>query len=248
VDANGGIHVLSDVSGSSSRQVLNFRPDGSYNSVTNLRVDFDWFPSQIASFPEGRFLITGERPLLGHPEAPRWPFTGVFASDGTLLREVKLEDDMELHRMAEVGDSRVARPGLRQINRAVTQGSVETGADGNVYLMRAISPAILYAISPAGEILRSFTVDPGESDFVPLMPLHISGNRMAVLFHNDSTGKQLIKVVSLTGQDLATYSTAVGGEPPGPTLACYSAAKERFTFLHAAGEDGYLSLRFFERR
>jgi hypothetical protein len=185
--------------------------------------------------------------VRGQPEAARWPFTAVFASDGTLIKEVKLDDDTELHRMGELGDSRVARPELPQINMAVTHGSVESGPDGNVYLMRAISPAILYAISPTGEIVRRFTVDPGEADVVPLMPLHISGERIAVLFHNDSVGKQVIKIVSLTGQDLATYDSGTGMNSPGPTLACYSGSDERFTFLQTS-EEGYLTLRFFEPR
>jgi hypothetical protein len=248
VDASGGIHVLADVSGSVKRQFINFDSDGTYNSTIKLQVGFDWLTSQIASFPDGRLLITGERPVPGQPEAPRWPFTGVFASDGTLIKEVELEDDMQLHRMGELGDSRVARAGLPQINMAVTHGSVESGPDGNVYLMRAISPAILYAISPSGEVVRKFTVDPGETDVVPLMPLHISGERIAVLFHNDSIGKQLIKVVSLTGQELAIYDTATGMDSPGPTLACYSASDERFTFLRTSGDEGYLTLRFFEPR
>jgi hypothetical protein len=80
------------------------------------------------------------------------------------------------------------------------------------------------------------------------MPLHISGERIAVLFHNDSIGKQLIKVVSLTGQELAIYDTATGMDSPGPTLACYSASDERFTFLRTSGDEGYLTLRFFEPR
>ena len=52
-------------------------------------------------------------------------------------------------------------------NRAIELGLMEAGNDGNLYLMRRLSPAILSAISPAGEVIRRFTVDPGEADYMP---------------------------------------------------------------------------------
>jgi len=43
----------------------------------------------------------------------------------------------------------------QKVNReAVDKSAAVAGDDGLVYLMRATSPAIVYAISPAGEVIR----------------------------------------------------------------------------------------------
>jgi len=60
---------------------------------------------------------------------------------------------------------------------------MEAGSDGNLYLMRRLSPVILYAISPAGEIIRRFTVDPGEADYMPT-GLQIAGGVSQCSFMN----------------------------------------------------------------
>jgi hypothetical protein len=110
--------------------------------------------------------------------------------------------------------------------------------------MRRTNPAIVSAISPLGEVVRSFIVaPPSDGPFSPVMPLHISGTRMAILF-DDSHGGQAVKVVSLKGGEFATYGALPGKDSTGPVLACYSADNERFTFVGA--DKGKLLLTSFE--
>jgi hypothetical protein len=109
--------------------------------------------------------------------------------------------------------------------------------------MRRTSPVIVYAISPGGEVIRRFTVAPPRVGFSPLMPLHISGTRMAILFDDDHGG-QTVKVVSLEGDELAAYGTPTDKDRTGPILACYTSDHERFTFLGT--NDGKLILNSFE--
>jgi hypothetical protein len=101
--------------------------------------------------------------------------------------------------------------------------------------MRWLSPAVFYAVSPGGEVVRRFTVDPGNADFRPL-EMHISGSRMAVLFYQPQTNEKVMKIVDLEGNEIATYDElVVDGKPKlgmlGLAFACYSQQPERFTFL-----------------
>jgi hypothetical protein len=208
--------------------VLVYRPDGSLKSDIKLEPGFGWSAAQVAAFPSGNFLVTGLK--YDHPRtnSVKLPFTGVFGPDGSLLKEVKLEDDDMIHDMAVVGDSRVTAPEAPGVNHAVELGDMDAANDGNIYLMRRLSPAILYAISPDGEVVRRFTVDAGQPDSMP-ESMHIAGNRIAVEFY------ELIKIVNLEGHEFATY--APQEEPLEFPLACYSTKPERFTFLGGGDVD-----------
>jgi hypothetical protein len=201
--------------------VLIYKPDGSLKTDIKLQTGFPWIPAQVAAFPSGNLLVTGLEYDHDRKNPVKLPFTGVFGPDGSLLKEVKLEDDAVIHDMAAVGDSRVT--GLEgRDNYAVGLGDMDAANDGNIYLMRRLSPAIVYAISPEGEVVRRFTVEAGQRDSMP-ESMHIAGNRIAVEFY------ELIKIVDLEGRELASY---VPHELPLEfPLACYSAKPERFTFL-----------------
>ena len=116
----------------------------------------------MAVFPSGNLLISGLEYDHDRKNSVMWPFTGIFGSDGALLKEVKLEDDDAIHDMALSGDQRVSSFTNPSANHAVEFSKMEAGADGNIFLMRWLTPAIFYAISPGGAVVRRFTVDPGD--------------------------------------------------------------------------------------
>jgi len=239
VDQSGTIHQLADFSGERDRFIVHFRPDGTYISRTRLELGtaVSWRTSQIAVFTAGTFLVAGQ--IEADATQNGRPFTGIFSSDGTLLKEVRLPDDDNLGGEGKAGAG-AAGPDM---SRAVASGSAESAPDGNVYLMRRTSPVIVYAISPGGEVIRRFTVIPPGDGFFPIAPLHISGARMAILF-DDDRGKHTVKVVSLGGDELAAYGTPMDKDRTGPILACYTSDHERFTFLGT--DDGKLILKSFE--
>lgn len=90
----------------------------------------------------------------------------------------------------------VERKGLSDLVHSLT---MEAGADGNIYLMRWTAPAIFYAISPGGEVVRRFTVDPGDRNYRSVT-MHISGSRIATLFLQPHTKETLMKITDLEGQ------------------------------------------------
>ncbi|MGA2002042.1 MAG: hypothetical protein ABSG70_01595 [Terriglobales bacterium] len=230
VDPYGNVNQLV-IPHSYDRDVFFYSKDGSYKSNVKLDVGGPWSPSLFVTLSAGNFMATGQK--WDRTAKEYVPFTGIFSSDGTLLKELHLEDDEYIHESAARGDSRfVPGPISGGLNYAISRGKMELGEDGNVYLLRWVDPAIIYAISPGGEIQKRFTVDPGDQDFT-VGGMLVSGSRIAVLFHKQEGNakgveQQLIRIVDLDGNKVASYETT---KAVGITLACYSRNPEQFTFL-----------------
>lgn len=211
--------------------IFAYRSDGSVKSVTRLNPGFYFQANKVSPFHSGTLFVAGlERDH--DPDNPvMWPFQGIFSADGALLKEVHFEDDEKIHDMAASGDKRLVVPENPSSNLAVIAGGVEVASDGKVYLMRWLSPAIFYSISPGGEV-RRFTVDLGRGDFMP-SSMHIAGNRIAVLFRKELTNEEFLKVVDLEGHEIATYESPMkdGWSELGPAFACYALNPERFIFF-----------------
>jgi len=216
------------------RYVFVYRRDGAFKSAIKLTPGFVFSPHALAVFPSGQLLVAGSE--YGRDRsAAKWPFTGIFAEDGSLLKEIKLEDDETLHDMAAAGDERVTMPQNPQANKAVDFSQIGMAADGNAYLMRWTNPAIIYAISPGGEVLRRLKIDPEGRGYHPAS-MQVHQNQMAVLFFDPQTHSRVMKVIDLEGHDLGTYDEPkADGKGQGPILgssfACYTGNPARFTFL-----------------
>jgi hypothetical protein len=243
VAADGDVYQLAFLRDTIDRAVLTFKRDGTYKSSMRLNPGFIWTPSQVAAFSTGDVLVTGLKADRSLKVAV--PFTGLFDKTGALRKQVVLADDKEIQDMA--ADGRVDSGHLYG-NRAVEGGQMESADDGNIYLMRRLSSPIFYAISPSGEVAKRFIVDSGRSDFMPFS-MHIAGKTIAILFHEPQTREEFVKVVDLSGKELATYEDpVVGGRGVlGPAFACYSDNPDRFTFLYTA-EGGHLGFRIAEPR
>jgi hypothetical protein len=226
------------------------KADGSYKSTIKLQPGFPFLhASTVAVFASGNLLVSGlER---DRKSGAMLPFTGIFSSDGTLLKEIKLEDDDAIRDMAAAGDSRVASPTNPSSNRAVSSGQMESASDGNIYLIRWLTPAIAYAISPGGEAVRRFTIDPGDGGFEPF-DVKISSNRIAMLFFQPQHGADFVKVVDLEGHEIATYynrtpNGKARSDSLGAGLACYTSNPDHFVFI-SADDDGKMQLITAEPR
>lgn len=231
---DGDLYVLAFAAEELARYVLVFKPDGTYKTKIKLDPGFAWIPSAIAVFPNGSILATGQE-YARDRNAPKLPFTGIFRSDGKLLKELNLEDDNAIQDMANGHDPRVTSVVTPTSNRAISWSQIESAKDGNLYLMRWLSPAVFYAISPSGQVIRRFVVDSGNPDFRPAA-MHISGNRIAILFYQPQSMEKIMKVVDLEGHELSTYvELREDGKPKlgmlGAAFACYTQQPERFTFL-----------------
>jgi hypothetical protein len=116
--------------------------------------------------------------------------------------------------------------------------------------MRWTNPAILYAVSAGGAVVRRFAVNPGNPSYRPVT-MHVSGNRIAVLFVDLAKSRDIVKVVDLEGRDLAAYEESAQGKSAnsqlGAAFTCYTTNPERFTFL-SVGEENALEIKIAQPR
>jgi hypothetical protein len=95
-----------------------------------------------------------------------------------------LKGDAEIEHAIEVGNSK-DNPARQQHIGAIDTSVEIAGDDGLVYLMRATSPAVVYAISAAGEVARKITVAPPGGTGSPQFGLRVSKNRLVVQFRRN---------------------------------------------------------------
>ena len=221
---------------------LLFGKDGTYKSKVELDNAALWHVSTFAVFPSGEFLITGD--MWQKLEQNYAPFTAIFSSRGTFLKKLSLEDDEKIYQYTVNKDSDFVNQYGK--NRAIDKGEMKAAADGNIYLMRWLSPAVIYAISPGGEVVRRFTVSPDQSGMMP-SNMRVAGDTIAIEFRNSATKKHVIKVVDLEGRERASYDFPVLDGKPLWVSVCYLENPERFVFLDQAKDDSPV-LRIAEPR
>ena len=103
----------------------------------------------------------------------------------------------------------------------------EASRDGNLYVMRTSTLALVSIISPAGKITKTLKIPAPLPGAVPVS-FHVSENRLALLFGDPAHKAVAITVLDAqTGRRIATYSAPMDLG----WFACYSANDGAFTFL-----------------
>jgi hypothetical protein len=195
VTADGKVFQTADSQGEVF--VVEFAPDGSVKAKTKLATASHTQSWILAVFTSGEYLLTattGEDNLT--------PFTAVFAANGKLVKKIYEPEDEEARQKASPADWQSRPIGSIGGSDFVRRGDVTAGSDGNVYLLhRTASPALVYVISPAGEVLRKLRIDAGDSELLARSIKFYAG-RLAIEFdrgfHFD-THQNLIKVTDLQG-------------------------------------------------
>jgi hypothetical protein len=194
--------------------VVEFAQDGSVKGKTKLLASDLWGASdfRFAAFPSGEYLLTA---MTGKDQLT--PFTGVFAVDGRLLKKIYEPEDEDARLRSSLYEHRATVTGTRGID-FIESGSAAVGSDGNAYLLHGTSsPALIYVISPKGDIVRKLRIDAGDPDLVA-SSIRSHDKRLAVQFKAQQwwtgTTPSLIKVIDLQGYPIRDYKvdTGVAGE------------------------------------
>ena len=158
-------------------------------------------------------------------------FTAIFDSKGKLIRKVSEPEDDELSQRAIAGDATVLTPtGYGNISQDL--GTIVMGSDGKAYLMRAVSPALVYAVTANGEVTRKFYIDPGEPGLPPASEgLKTRQGKLTLLFSSRARDAAILKVVDLMGNPVQTF--ALDTSSLWPRMDCY--APPNITFLTPVG-------------
>ncbi len=211
--------------------VVEFRQDGSVKGKTKLVAsDLRGSDFRFAVFASGEYLLTA---MTGKDQLT--PFTGVFAADGRLLKKIYEPEDEDARQRSRAYERRATVTGSRGVD-FIYSGSVAAGSDGNIYLLHGTSsPALIYVISPKGDVVRKLRIDAGDPDLVATS-IRSHAARLAVQFDSQRRWPDtnpLIKVADLQGNPIADYRADLApagvkalGEPPH--LAGYDS--DGFTF------------------
>lgn len=213
--------------------IARFDDDGKFDSSLVLKQKFD--PALLTITSTGQFFVTGSIPLSAEETRsyyesrqeeerrgppPARPYAGIFDRGGRLVVEVSFEKDKELG-SEEDKDFPGALPGP-----LITLGRVVSGSDGNVYLLRRSRPAVVYVVSPLGELVRVLEVQPPAENFQVTHMMLGQGGRLLFQFAEEvekgryRTGASTFSLVNPeTGERLTDY---VSTPEVGGSLACAS--------------------------
>lgn len=231
VSNNGDVYQAALARGNvehGSVYVVEFGKDGSVISKTELETGAHVEPWHLAVFPSGRFLVNGETGKTG-----RTPYTAVFEANGKLVKQSYEPEDEYARGKAEAGDPEFG--GTRLGSHFVSRGDVTLGSDGNAYLLHADSHALIYVISPAGEVIRKMRVEV-ENSGLGLGSIKYYSGRLAIAF--GQFGQESVLVTDLMGKSVASYAME-NNKSDFLELACYDS--DGFTFLSAdSGSNLYL--------
>ena len=232
--SDGGLYQIAESEnlqdGVSKRRiyVLHFSSDGSPSSPTLLDADFEVYT--FAAFAGGNFLVSGvhrdlQKNAQNNSDQGR-NFSAVFSADGRELAELSFKNTAVKDVPGNSKATAKTPVGTDAPSPTLDLADAEVGSDGNLYVMRSSAPAVIYVISPSGEIMKTLKIAVPLAGAIP-NTFHISGNRMALSY---ATGESQTFVVvdAQTGKQIASY-----GDPGGlgPSFACYSANDGVFTFL-----------------
>jgi len=232
VSPDGALYLLGwsteHVHSGSRVYLLRYGRDGSFISKTQVTSDEYFFPYNLAVFSSGAFVLTG---VAGKDD--NTPFTAVFSRSGNLVAKISEPEDDELRKAAEEGDS-AAHDERLSGNAAVELGRVGAGPDGNVYVMRRTSQAVIYVISPNGRVVRKLHIDSSDPAVHP-RDLQFSARGLAVSFPGEGAATML-RTADLNGKEMRTYHAEASAHPG--VLACYDSSS--LTFLsQQEGTRGY---------
>ncbi len=214
--------------------VLHFSSDGSAASPTRLDADFEVYT--FAAFADGNFLVSGVRRDVQNKNDRGRNFTAVFSADGRELAQLSFQEPQVTAKAgakSDLGGPQKATPKDALKDPAMPAplldlAEAEVGNDGNLYVMRGSSPALVYVIAPIGKIIRTLKVAGPVLGSAP-SGFHVSRNRLAISFWNEESQSQTVVVADAqTGQKIASYADATG---MGTSFACYEANDGVFTFL-----------------
>lgn len=211
--------------------VVEFAPDGSVRRKTKLATALYTQPWLLAVFKSGEYLLTA---TTGTDNLT--PFTAVFAADGRLVKKIYESEDEEARQKASPADWESRQIGSVGGADFVSRGDVTAGSDGNVYLLHGTtSPALVYVISPAGEVLRKLRIDAGDPKLLARSIKFYSG-RLAIEFDQEWEFDSLIKLTDLQGNSIADYRMRPVVGNNALHLAGYG--PEGFTFVPYENDGG----------
>lgn len=208
--------------------------DGSGKNVAKIALDERFSPEgDFGIFKSGEILVAATE--VGDRKKP---FTAVFDKNGKMVKRVDFSDDTRILEAIKTHDEGFVRSDQDyHRNAAIGSGSVAYSSDGNLYVLRHTTPAIVYTVSPSGQVVNRFEVESGEPALVPYELFERDG-QLAIVFGRRSQGGEiaarLMVVNAKTGESLRAFDA---GDDLGVAVVCFE-PPDQFTFV-GSSEDKF---------
>lgn len=242
--------------------VVRYQDDGAVDSVIRLQLPQGVHvqPFRLAVFPDGHLLMTGL--VMNSPG--RLPpstgvFTGIFDRGGGYAGPLTLPDDVKPEPMGHVP---VFRPGVsaspgnagaKGIPTAphksvkawfldVMFGLTLGSPDGDIYLIRAGSPARVYVLSSGGTVLRRLMINPPVPGMIPSEASLTSVGALLLQFSQPmgAENAQPSRVLALADPSTGKITETYKAPPRAGAPACVS-PEDEILFLRE-GKAGHLEV------
>lgn len=210
--------------------VAELGPSGSVSSEIKLQVNKRIDVWHLAVFQSGEYLVVGTSAMIGTES--HTPFAAVFAADGRVVKTIYEPEDEDARQKAGAGDPKYAMSNAGNLF-VMFDADVAIGSDNNAYLLHGTSPALVYAIAPSGEIVRKLKFS-GADPELKATSIKPFGGRLAIGFNRaGNVAKNLIKVIDLEGNPIASYEILGPEGESDNILACYG--QNGFTLIPRLG-------------
>ncbi|HZP63419.1 MAG TPA: hypothetical protein VFB28_08405 [Terriglobales bacterium] len=238
---NGDVLVLS-AKGKPHTQTIwyvsRFKTDGSYVSSVKVETGFkpDFEPLHIAAFPSGDLLIAGITKGHKGDEVASVPFVGIFGADGEFQRQLVTQRDVGKEDVKhKASDKAISED--EQIRNLLEVSYLQTGDDGNAYLMRHTPSGPVFVVSPGGVVRRVALVPPVKgADLQWIVP---SGGVIAAQYRSTDPGERKTHYLTVVDSSTSTVRETIrylhDYQSTGGGMACYQHGT--FTFIAGAPDN-----------
>jgi hypothetical protein len=219
--------------------IAQFARDGKLKSKLKINDYFVFF--QLGVFKTGEYLVGGFRPGKTESDEHLY-FTAIVDKNGNVGKPIAFDNDLATNsRDPEKLSSYV----LRRNNHAIELGAMASGDDGNIYILRRTSPALVFVVSPSGEIVRRLEIQP-PVEFAMPTGIQVIKGLLAIRFstateYQPDPVSMLITADATTGETRQVFKTIKG---MGSGMACFE-SPSIFSFA-TVGEGGKLKLTTYE--
>jgi hypothetical protein len=188
-------------------------------------------PLRLAVFGDGNFLLSGTVPPPGDVSkgGQLGTFAGIFNRSGAFEAPLKLMETATLPDSSGLGDHRKSVGTTMEPSSTSNLAKLDANAvtlesgtlsfsspDGNLYILQGSSAPRLYAVSPAGYVMREHELKPPEPGLSPVQMAAAGPGYLFIDFANASgafVGNQdeadrLVVLNSESGKVVAVYSLA----------------------------------------
>lgn len=198
--------------------------------VSQTKLDKQFWPAHLSALGGNNgFVVTGaELPHKGGP--PPELVNAIFDNSGRLVRSLTFAQDPAKIKKEEPGKEQKGGPLANESILPLVLGDTQTDNRGNLFILRASEPAVIFVVNRWGKLQRTIKAVPPEAG-MKVAAMQVREGRLALLLQKSDENGQIEKrtmvvIDTSTGDRMAAYAVP---DTLGTAFACYTG--EAFGFV-----------------